>query len=171
MAPSHLIVFSLVLVSLTISANAIELQKLKPVVHTPNKTNELYKTIGIQGVIYCKSGDKLIPLQGAVAKIACIAKKQYRYESDPFTILSKGTDKKGYFLARLPISNMDSTKPILFKCKVFLHSSPSKTCNVPTDMNKGKTGALLYSSYHILHDNKMKLYSVGPFAYTSTKPY
>lgn len=51
----------------------------------------------------------------------------------------------------------------------LLESSPLKTCNVPTDMNFGITGAPL-SAYHILHDKKIKLYSMRTFFYTSTAP-
>ncbi|KAL5721381.1 hypothetical protein ACHQM5_005033 [Ranunculus cassubicifolius] len=162
MALNSLALFSLLLISLSINAaSAHELQKLKPTVQKPIET---YKSVGVQGIIYCKSGTKVLPLQGAVARITCTAKNKNGYESDPFTVLSKPTDKKGYFLARLPISST------VFKCKAFLHSSPCKTCNVATDINQGLSGSLVYSSYyHILHDNKMKLYSVGPFAYSSAK--
>lgn len=55
---------------------------------------------------------------------------------------------------------------MLKDCKVKLEKSPLETCNIPTDVNKGLTGAL-FSSYRILHDKKIKLYSVGPFFYTS----
>ncbi|KAF5731420.1 proline-rich protein 3-like [Tripterygium wilfordii] len=56
------------------------------------------------------------------------------------------------------------------ECKAFLQSSPLETCKVATDVNKGISGALL-SSYRILNDNKIKLYTLRPFIYTSeTKP-
>ncbi|KAE7997378.1 hypothetical protein FH972_002019 [Carpinus fangiana] len=55
-------------------------------------------------------------------------------------------------------------------CKAFLRSSRLETCKVPIDVNHGISSDLL-SSYRIPQDNIrikiMKLYSTGPFFYTS----
>ncbi|XP_028069357.1 proline-rich protein 3-like [Camellia sinensis] len=83
---------------------------------------------GIQGLIYCKSGPKLIPL-----------------EVSPYEL-------------------EDAWK--LTECKVLLEKSPLETCKVPADVNKGISGAPL-SSFRLLKDENIKLYSVGPFFYTS----
>ncbi|PIA61271.1 hypothetical protein AQUCO_00300657v1 [Aquilegia coerulea] len=145
-------------------------QKLKPSLEKPKEeVKELYKTIGVEGIVYCQSGAKLVPLEGAVTRVTCCSINKNGYESAPFSILSKATDKKGYFITTLPISEQES-KSKLYKCKAYLDSSRSKSCNVPTDINKGLSGALPFSSFKILKNKKMKLYHVGPFVYTSTKP-
>ncbi|KAF5203188.1 Pollen ole e 1 allergen and extensin family protein [Thalictrum thalictroides] len=143
-------------------------KNLKPSFEKPTEeVKELYKTIGVQGTVYCQTGAKLVPLEGAVTKVTCCTIKNNGYESAPFTILSKPTDKKGYFIAKLPISELQS-KSKIYKCKTYLHSSSLKSCNVPTDINKGLSGALPFSSSHILTNNKMKLYHAGQFVYTSS---
>ncbi|PSR94740.1 Proline-rich protein [Actinidia chinensis var. chinensis] len=123
-------------------------------------------TIGIQGLIYCKSGPKLIPLEGALARITCLAKDKNGYESAPFSVLSHSTDAKGYFLATVSPSELEDACK-LTECKAFLEKSPLESCSVPTDVNNGISGASL-SPYHLLEDKNMKLSSVGPFVYTPT---
>ncbi|KAJ8749673.1 hypothetical protein K2173_026322 [Erythroxylum novogranatense] len=97
----------------------------------------------------------------AVAKITCSAVGQNGYEATSFSCL---TDAKGYFFKTLP--DLDDDKLKLTDCKAFLESSPLETCKLPTDVNKGITGAI-FSNYRILNDKKIKLFSVGPFFYTS----
>ncbi|XP_012082820.1 proline-rich protein 3 [Jatropha curcas] len=139
----------------------INLQKPKP-----DEEYLLSTLVGIQGLIFCKSGAKLIPLQGAVARITCLAVDEYGYETAPLSILSGATDVKGYFLATLSPSEVEKNLKIT-ECKAFLELSPlTKTCDVPSDVNKGIAGALL-SSYEFLHDKNMKLFTVGPFFYTT----
>ncbi|KAJ1402387.1 Pollen protein Ole e I like [Sesbania bispinosa] len=84
----------------------------------------LSNNIAIQGLVYCKSGSKLIPLE---------------------EVAEKGVVKE---------------------CRVFLDASPLDNCSYPTDVNKGISGSVLHS-YRFLHDKKMKLYTVGPFLFTS----
>ncbi|AES61739.2 pollen Ole e I family allergen [Medicago truncatula] len=97
--------------------------KKQDVTQKPNLNDILFSNnIGVQGLVYCKSGSKLIPLE---------------------------------------------EKRVLKECRVFLEASPLNNCNYPTDFNKGISGAELHS-YHFLHDNKMNLYTVGPFVFTST---
>ncbi|CAL5433353.1 unnamed protein product [Camellia sinensis] len=131
----------------------------------PNKQVELLPSIaGIQGLIYCKSGPKLVPLEGALARITCLAVDKNGYESAPFSVLSHPTDAKGHFFATVaPYELEDALK--ITECKAFLEKSPLETCKVPTDVNKGISGAPL-TSYHFLTDKNIKLYSVGPFFYT-----
>ncbi|KAK4357227.1 hypothetical protein RND71_022837 [Anisodus tanguticus] len=89
--------------------------------------------IAVQGMIYCKSGSKLIPLKVFALK---------------------------------ELKEYDQSCKIT-QCKAFLESSSLESCDVPTDENKGKTGALL-TSYRLLNGKKSTLfYSVDPFVYTS----
>ena len=102
---------------------------------------------------------------GAVARITCLAVDEHDYETEPFSILSKPTDSRGYYSATL-FPNELNNKLKLTECRAFLEKSPLKTCKVATDVNKGISGAPLF--YHRLLDNKkIKLYSVLPFIYTS----
>lgn len=109
---------------------------------------------------------------GAVIRIACTAEDQNGFETTALSCMSGATDAKGYFFKTLPSIGLDD-KSKLKECKAYLEDSPSDTCRVPTDVNKGIGGAVL-SSYRVLSDKKMKLYSVGPFFYisepTSTPP-
>ena len=100
---------------------------------------------------------------GAIARITCVAIDEHGYETAPFSQLTDGCDANGYFYATLS-GLKDSWK--LKECKAFLHYSPLETCNVPVDVNHGLSGDLIYS-YRILNNKHTKLYSVGPFFYTS----
>ncbi|XP_075640535.1 protein SEED AND ROOT HAIR PROTECTIVE PROTEIN-like [Castanea sativa] len=147
----------------------------KPIPTKPNPKIPYYQTpkqegkdeilptiIGIQGHVLCKAGSNYFALKGAVARIACVAVDDKGYETAPFSILSNGCDANGYFFATLsPYSSLLNNK----KIKAFLDYSPLDTCKVPTDVNHGISGGLL-SSYRVLNEKNMKLYSVGPFFYT-----
>ncbi|KAB1203008.1 Proline-rich protein 1 [Morella rubra] len=121
--------------------------------------------VGIEGVVLCKSGSKYVPIQGAVARIACLATDENGYETAPFSILSNECDANGYFFVTLLHSFLKKGWKIK-DCKAYLYSSPLGTCQVPVDVNHGISGAPL-SSYRILNNKHIKLYSVGPFFYTS----
>ena len=101
---------------------------------------------------------------GAVARITCLSVDQNGYESAPFSVLSCPSDAKGFFFATVSSSAIKEEAWKLKKCKAFLETSPLESCKVATDINKGKSGALL-ASYKLLKN--MKLYSVPPFVYTS----
>ena len=104
---------------------------------------------------------------GAVARITCLGIDTYGYETAPFSILSGATDEKGYFFATLsPNEGQENCR--IKECKAFLELSPSETCKYPTKANGGVDGALL-ASYKFLTNKKMKLFTVGPFFY-STQP-
>ncbi|KAE8660599.1 Reversibly glycosylated polypeptide 1 [Hibiscus syriacus] len=120
--------------------------------------------IGVEGHILCKSGTSspAVPIQGAVARITCLAVDESGYETAPFSFLSGETDENGYFFATLTPSD----KLQLRQCKAFLKKSPLEYCQVPTDVNRGIGGALL-TSYRLLNQKKIRLYWVGPFYYTS----
>lgn len=107
----------------------------------------------------------------AVARITCLANDEHGYVAAPFSILSDATDAKGYFFATLSPSEVENFSR-LKECKAYLELTPSKTCNVPTNINNGTAGALL-SSYRILNKSKMILFSVPPFfyGYNSTEAY
>ena len=84
---------------------------------------------------------------GALARITCLAVDMNGYESAPFSVLSHPTDAKGYFFATMSPSELEDAWK-LTECKAFLKKSPEETCNVPTDVNNGMSGALL-SSFHL----------------------
>ena len=102
---------------------------------------------------------------GAVAKVTCLAVDEESYKTTEFSVLSKPCDSKGYFYATI------SSPQYQWKikdCKVYLNYSPLETCKVPTNVNNGISGDLLASNYRILsHHKDMKLFSAGPFFYTS----
>ncbi|KAE8671284.1 putative Integrase-type DNA-binding superfamily protein [Hibiscus syriacus] len=138
------------------------------------KKPDLYPTtpevlpIGVEGLVLCKSGPKYYPIQGALARITCVAVDENGYEMT-HSICSGETDSKGYFFARLSPSGLDNEGDKLSKltdCKAFLESSPLENCNVPVDVNKGISGAHL-SDFRLLHHMEMKLFSVGPFFFDS----
>lgn len=106
---------------------------------------------------------------GAVARITCVGEDENGYETAPFSILSGVTDAKGYFFATLSPSELEDNygnKWKLTECRIFLDNSPLESCKVPTDVNNGISGAPL-ASYRTLNAKNMKLFSVGPFFYTS----
>ncbi|PON66323.1 hypothetical protein TorRG33x02_268360 [Trema orientale] len=127
----------------------------------------LPSTIAVQGLVLCKSGLRYFPIQGAVAKITCPAvHNQEGYETTSFSIKSEASDAKGYFYVTLTHDGLgDQWK--LKDCKAFLDHSPLETCNVPTNVNNGVLGDLL-ASYSILNHSNTKLFSVGPFFYTTS---
>ncbi|KAG7970919.1 hypothetical protein I3843_07G109900, partial [Carya illinoinensis] len=143
----------------------------KPQDHKPLPTEQLDygkpkpQVICIQGLVLCKLGSKYVPLKGAVARITCKAVDEKGYEAIPFSILSDECDAKGYFLAPLSSSFLKESRNIK-ECKALLEHSPLETCKVPIDVNHGSTGAAL-SSFRILSNKQMKLFSVGLFFYTS----
>jgi hypothetical protein len=100
-----------------------------------------------------------------LARITCVAVDENGFEAAPFSFLSDACDPKGYFFATLSPAEVEDNRK-LTECRAFLELSPSETCIVPTDVNKGISGALL-ASYRLLNDKKMKLYTVGPFLFTS----
>ncbi|PRQ26425.1 hypothetical protein RchiOBHm_Chr6g0294431 [Rosa chinensis] len=146
----------------------------KPQVEKP-KLDQLYGELlphnlfGIQGLVLCNSGLKAFPIQGAVARITCVGEDENGYETAPFSILSGATDAMGYFFATLSPSKLEgnyNNKWKLTECKTFLDNSPLESCKVPTDVNHGISGALI-ASYRTLNAKNMKLFSVGPFFYSS----
>ncbi|KAK7269659.1 hypothetical protein RIF29_22393 [Crotalaria pallida] len=129
----------------------------------------LSTNIGVQGLVYCKSGSKLIPLEGALTRITCEAVDEYGFETTPFSILSEATDSKGYFLATLYPWEVVAEKRVLKECRAFLDASPLDNCSYATDVNKGSSGAVLHS-YRFLPHNNMNLYTVGPFVFSPPPP-
>ncbi|KAK1385108.1 proline-rich protein 3-like [Heracleum sosnowskyi] len=154
--------FSVFLVSLVVvSATDYE--------YKPEKSSSekmLTQVIGIQGTILCKTGSQLIPIKDAIARITCLAVDRKGYETAPFSILSNPANAKGYYFATLSPAELEQGWR-LTECKVFLEKSPVKSCNVPTDVNNGKTGATL-SSPRLL--KTMNLYSIPAFIYTPETP-
>ncbi|KAI3829568.1 hypothetical protein L1987_03694 [Smallanthus sonchifolius] len=136
------------------------------------KVPEHRKNIAVQGLIYCKYGSKLLPLQGATARVTCLAVHKNGYESAPFSFSSCPANEKGYFLAKIPSSTL--VKDDLWEiteCKAFLENSPWTSCKVPEDTNGGIKGARLTFSRH-LNSNGYCLSSVGCYCVTvTTSPY
>lgn len=103
--------------------------------------------------------------EGSVARITCRAVNRYEIETAPFSFLSGATDANGYFLATLSPSEVNNNMR-LTGCKAYLELSSSDTCLFPTDVNKGITGVTL-ASYRLVNNRKIKLFTVGPFFFTS----
>ncbi|XP_071689235.1 protein SEED AND ROOT HAIR PROTECTIVE PROTEIN-like [Rutidosis leptorrhynchoides] len=142
----------------------------KPAIPYKVKDKETPKPIAVQGLIYCKSGSKLIPLKGATARVTCLAKNHNGLELAPFSVSSCPADDKGYFLAKLSPPSTTYIKKAeweLKDCKVFLEKSPMELCKVPLDINGGIKGAHIIStsSYRLLKN--ANLYSIEPFFYAS----
>ncbi|KAK4743728.1 hypothetical protein SAY87_010040 [Trapa incisa] len=139
---------------------------VKPPVHPP-VSPPLRSYIMVDGLVYCEScrykGKNTIagatPIQGALVKLECKNTKRK-------LVQTAKTNKNGYFILVAPktISSYAYNK-----CKVTLLSSPLSSCNKPSTLNGGKSGALLKptKSFQI---NKVPytLYSVGPFAFEPT---
>ncbi|KAK9136798.1 hypothetical protein Sjap_007392 [Stephania japonica] len=141
----------------------------KPFEYAPGHVEESKQkcsNFAIQGIVYCRSGLELTRLEGAVTRVTCLHLHKDGYEMAPFSVLSKPTDSKGYFYVSVP-QNEGISK--ISDCRVFLNSSPSEICNVPTDVNNGVSGAVP-GTYQVLSNKKTELYTVGPFFYT-THPY
>ncbi|XP_059318507.1 protein SEED AND ROOT HAIR PROTECTIVE PROTEIN-like [Lycium ferocissimum] len=141
----------------------------KKVVPTKGLVLSANINIAVQGMIYCKSGSKLIPLKGAVARVTCLGVEKNGYETAPFSFSSYQSDSKGYYYAVFSLKELKEYDQscTITQCKAFLESSSLEECDVPTDENKGKTGALL-TSYRLLNGKKSTLlYTVAPFVYTS----
>ncbi|CAN0885605.1 Protein SEED AND ROOT HAIR PROTECTIVE PROTEIN [Linum grandiflorum] len=103
---------------------------------------------------------------GAVVRITCWGVDEQGYDINTLSCQSGPTDAKGYFFKTLRSSTNDNIRNVWGNCKAFLEQSPLENYSVPSDVNKGISGSLL-SAYHVLHDKSLKLYSVGPFFYTS----
>ncbi|KAG8389519.1 hypothetical protein BUALT_Bualt02G0237800 [Buddleja alternifolia] len=162
-------IFSVVLLSVIVVASAGGYG------YGPNPKVDTAKTKGqefipgvfsVQGIIYGKSGSKIFPLKGGVVRIACVGIDKYGYETAPFAVLSRPTDANGYFLSKLSTEPLEDDGCKISQCKAFLHSSPLKSCQFATDVNNGSSGAPL-SAYRAVGSNSMRLYTVGPFVYSS----
>ncbi|XVF72670.1 hypothetical protein PTKIN_Ptkin12aG0138600 [Pterospermum kingtungense] len=110
------------------------------------KKRKIASPLLFKGLFYVKQIPRLIQFQevGVEKTLSC----------------SGATDAKGYFFAT--VSHLDKLQ--LKECKAYLQSSPDKDCNVPTNINQAIDGALL-TSFTLLKDKRMKLYSVRPFYY------
>ncbi|KAL3827799.1 hypothetical protein ACJIZ3_016601 [Penstemon smallii] len=159
----------LILLSVIVVASAngygnskLETQKIKDREFMP-------RVFSVQGIIYCKSGTKVFPLKGGVVRIACLGIDKDGYETAPFSILTRPTDGNGYFLAKLSSKPLEEDGCKIFQCKAFLHSSLVQGCQLATEANRGLSGAPL-STFRTLGSGDMRLYSVGPFVYSSGGP-
>ncbi|KAD6794937.1 hypothetical protein E3N88_05833 [Mikania micrantha] len=64
-----------------------------------SKDEETPKPAAIQGLIYCKSDSKLIPLNGATARVTCLARNHLGLELPAFSVSSCPADEKGYLIS------------------------------------------------------------------------
>ncbi|XP_057764486.1 non-classical arabinogalactan protein 31 [Salvia miltiorrhiza] len=135
----------------------------------PPKYPPMRKKVAIQGVVYCKSCkyrgvDTLVgatPLLGAVVKLQCNNSKISLVEQ-------MKTDKNGFFF----FMPQKLTTSGSHKCKVFLISSPSAACSVPTNLHDGAVGAILAAKPPVDTPPKplpFELFTVGPFAFDAAK--
>ncbi|MBA0844807.1 hypothetical protein Goarm_005753, partial [Gossypium armourianum] len=129
----------------------------KPEEEKPEEKEQLLP-IGVEGIVLCKSGSNYYPIAGASAKVKCVAVDEVGLEKN-VPICSVVTDAKGYFFTTISALNLKD-------CEAFLEKSPLESCNVPTDVNKGISGAP-FSGYRVLNQKHTKLYSLGPFFFTS----
>ncbi|KAL8548749.1 hypothetical protein ACS0TY_007857 [Phlomoides rotata] len=128
------------------------------------------RVFSVQGVVYCKSASKVLPLKGGVMRITCLGIDKYGYETAPFSKLSRPTDANGYFLTKLSSQLLRDVGGLnITHCNAFLHTSRHKICPFATDFNRGLSGAPL-SAYRTLGSTDMRLYSIGPFIYGSNPP-
>ncbi|XP_010506790.1 PREDICTED: proline-rich protein 3-like [Camelina sativa] len=135
-------------------------------VETPQYFPKPNPDLAIEGLILCKSGYKTYPIQGAKVKVVCPIFDSYGKLVAKVTISSYPTDMKGYFHfvaygLSLKVKNINS-------CNVKLESSPLSTCKIPTNVNKGVTGAPLSpdNSNFLSHDNLI-LYTLEPFYFST----
>ncbi|WJX19896.1 hypothetical protein P8452_09524 [Trifolium repens] len=135
--------------------------KLVNEVPKPKEINKVQQptTIGVQGVILCKSGSNYYPIQGAIARVTCGCVNELGNKTSHISKLSHVTDNKGYYFAKM------ESKLKINGCIAYLESSPLEICKVPTNVNHGISGAPL-SSYCLL-ENNVRLYTMEPFFYTS----
>ncbi|KAH0701114.1 hypothetical protein KY290_014554 [Solanum tuberosum] len=141
---------------------------------TPSPYYPSRKPVAVRGLVYCKpckfrginTLNQAKPLQGAKVKLVCNNTKKTLVEQAE-------TDKNGFFwiLPKLLSSGA------YHKCKVFLVSSNNSYCNVPTNYNDGKSGALLkYTppapATHLPikpPTPKYDFFTVGPFGFEASK--
>lgn len=103
-------------------------------------------------------------------RITCLGIDKYGYETAPFSKLSRATDANGYFLSKLSSQLLRDVGGVnVTQCKAFLHTSRLKMCPYATNFNNGLSGAPL-SAYRTIGSKDMRLYSVGPFIYSSNPP-
>ncbi|PHT55971.1 Pistil-specific extensin-like protein [Capsicum baccatum] len=137
---------------------------------TPSPYYPSRKPVIVRGLVYCKPckfrGIETLyrakPLEGAVVKLVCKNSKK--------TLVEQGkTDKNGYFWIMPKLL----TSGAYHKCKVFLVSSNNSYCNVPTNFNGGKSGALLKYTPPPKPTppaiTKFDVFTVGPFGYEPSK--
>ncbi|XP_009617411.1 pistil-specific extensin-like protein [Nicotiana tomentosiformis] len=112
-----------------------------PVKLPPPLIHPAGKPLIVVGRVHCKSCNsrglptlyKASPLQGAVVKLVC------HNNARKANVQTAMTDKNGEFV----IMPMPLTRADIHKCKVYLVKSTKPICNVPTNFNGGKSGALL----------------------------
>lgn len=97
---------------------------------------------------------------GAVVKLQCNNTKYRPVEA------TATTDRNGYFF----LMPKNVTTAASHKCKVFLVSSPLKTCNVPTNLHAGSVGAILVPVTKLpVPPPPYQIFNVGPFAFEPSK--
>ncbi|KAL1832963.1 hypothetical protein ACET3Z_002614 [Daucus carota] len=157
-----LAVFVVLISTIAVSATGYEYNGVKPMPFPQNHFTQKFLPgfVAVQGLVYCKSGSKLIPLKGALARVTCLTTRPNGYEAAPVSISSSPTDAKGYFFITLSKLVKDGKR--IKECKAFLEKSSMETCKVPTNINNGTSGALLRAPRLLKNIN---LYSVAPFFY------
>ncbi|XP_026661683.2 non-classical arabinogalactan protein 31-like isoform X1 [Phoenix dactylifera] len=138
---------------------------IKPPFHLP----PLRLPMVVEGVIYCRSCklrnyDRLLdasPLPGAVAELRC---NNSRHELR----LNGTTNADGYFLIQAPMRKVTTFGS--HKCKVFLMSSPLASCNRPSNLSGGVTGAYLrFERITKVGPDQSALFAAGYFEFSPAK--
>ncbi|GFP96329.1 pistil-specific extensin-like protein, partial [Phtheirospermum japonicum] len=139
-----------------------------PPVYPPPKN-----IVAVQGVVFCQSLCKYrgvntllgaSPLAGAEVKFVCTDKKKSWAKKTK-------SDKNGFFYFKPAKLKTGDAR----KCRVFLVKSRNSKCTAPTNLNRGRGGAILIPAAQPPVKGKSKkqkpfsLYSVGPFSFETAK--
>lgn len=108
----------------------------------------------------------ILHVAGASAKLVC------RNNGKKETVQSALTNKNGEFTI-IPIS---LTSGNVQNCRVFLGKSPKPVCNVPTNFNNGKSGAILKpvrppGKHGPGPGPVIDFFGVGPFIFEAPKKF
>ncbi|KAM7267386.1 hypothetical protein ACFE04_009552 [Oxalis oulophora] len=130
---------------------------------------ESVKRATCEGIVLCKTGKNTFDaIKGAIVKITCETVNEYGYEILPAATYISKTNNDGYFLVPIPrLLKLDQSKYSKYtSCKAEIEHSSTEKCKIPFNGDKWKSSSTYLSSYRILHDRQVKLYSVGPFVFT-----
>ncbi|KAM7275668.1 hypothetical protein ACFE04_017534 [Oxalis oulophora] len=92
---------------------------------------------------------------------------EYGYEILPASTYTSKTNKNGYFLVPIPqLLKLEYKYSKYTSCKAEIEHSSTEKCKIPFNGDKWQSSSTYLSSYRILHDRQVKLYSISPFVFT-----